>query len=153
MSGRPQRGRGRGGGRGGGDRGGSSNRGRGRGRGAPADIQVGLHAGNTQVTTVGVKRPGYGAAGTPRRIQANTFPVELPTGWVYHYDAVNADEKKLPVRFNRQLIERLQDDNPQTFSNRGVYDGRKNLFTSQELIDNGSPLMTRTVQLMISLPS
>ncbi|KAG6816930.1 hypothetical protein H0H87_001632 [Tephrocybe sp. NHM501043] len=70
---------------------------------------------SSHITTVGVKRPGYG------------------TGVIF------PSEKVLPARLNMDLVKALQHDvAPQIFTPRGVYDGRKNLFSARELSFDGA---------------
>lgn len=53
---------------------------------------------------------------------------------------IHPSEKTLPARVNMQLIDRLQTvAEPQVFTPRAVYDGRKNLFSIREYdFPNGS---------------
>ncbi|KAI0832378.1 argonaute-like protein [Trametes gibbosa] len=127
-------------------RGGAPRGGRGgaRGRGGgpaitPARTQatgnVGLPDTNTHITTVGVKRPGFGTSGRAIQISTNHFEVKIPEANIYHYDVIiSPSEKTLPARLNMEIIERLQTIiSPQTFTPRAVYDGRKNMFTPRQL--------------------
>ncbi|PCH41081.1 Piwi-domain-containing protein [Wolfiporia cocos MD-104 SS10] len=104
-------------------------------RGGPAPAATGLPSANPHVTTTGVKRTSYGNAGRHITVFTNHFPVEVPDKVIHHYDGViHPDEKKLPARLNMQIINRLQTViAPQVFTPRAVYDGRKNMFASQEL--------------------
>ncbi|KAG6909899.1 hypothetical protein DXG01_014713 [Tephrocybe rancida] len=122
----------------GGSRGGSQPpRGTPRGRGAPRGV---VHAGNppvglasigAHVTTVGVKRPGYGTAGRPLAIVTNSFVAEIPDKIIRHYDAFSSN---LHPRINRLLIKTLEKEvAPDIFTRKTVFDGRKNLFASYEL--------------------
>ncbi len=56
----------RGGGRG--SRGGSANASHG-----ATSIQVGLPTSGDHITTVGVKRPGFGTSGQPQKVYVNSF--------------------------------------------------------------------------------
>jgi len=56
-------------------------------------------------------------------------------------------EKVFPLRFNMELIARLQNQvAPEVFTPRAVYDGRKNLFAPRELPlgNTGSKEVRRT---------
>ncbi|KAK6974964.1 hypothetical protein R3P38DRAFT_3238453 [Favolaschia claudopus] len=99
-------------------------------------------------TTVGVRRPDFSNGGTPVTIQVNSFATSIPNSIIHHYDVViSPSEKTLPARMTMDLIRRLQFDiAPQTFTPRGVYDGRKNLFCIQKL-----PFSTGSQQLDVTL--
>ncbi|KAF8076456.1 argonaute-like protein [Lyophyllum atratum] len=91
-------------------------------------------APSSHITTVGVKRPGYGTSGKPLPIYVNSFATTIPEGIIHHYDVISPSEKTLPARLNMDLIRVLQTEvAPQVFTPRGVYDGRKNLFAAREL--------------------
>ncbi|KAF8268490.1 argonaute-like protein [Lactarius quietus] len=129
------RGRGeRGGGRGGGDRGFGRGGNRGRGGAPPAGglptggppLTVG-HAGPSplaaaHVEAVGMRRPGYGNAGTHIRLI-----IILP-------------DKDRPVEWNHQIIRALQTQvEPLLSTQPGAYDGKKNLYTTCDLqFENGA---------------
>ncbi|KAK7689674.1 hypothetical protein QCA50_007469 [Cerrena zonata] len=112
---------------------------RGRGIGGPAPRGRGAHLLGTpaqggpgipsnHVTAVGVKRSAFGTAGRAIQVITNHFEVKIPQGLIYHYDAITPD--KLPARANMELLVRLQEVlEPGIFTPRGVYDGRKNLFS------------------------
>ncbi|KAJ7481900.1 hypothetical protein FB451DRAFT_1171033 [Mycena latifolia] len=89
------------------------------------------------ITTVGVRRPGYGSNGILIPVDVNAFVATMPDGFrtIYHYDVAISGDKKHPLAFNRDLIKALQDDiAPTIFSEiRAVFDGRKNLFSTVEL--------------------
>ncbi|THV02118.1 hypothetical protein K435DRAFT_792786 [Dendrothele bispora CBS 962.96] len=161
-SGRGGRG-GRGGNRGGrdGDRGGhGGDRGGGRGgprggapRGGAALVGLGppalpaAHVGST-----GVRRPGFGTAGTRTRVIVNALEIATEDAaleratedalMIYHYDGnqyspymtVATPDKTYPPRLNVQLIKTLQHDTaPQVFHPAGAYDGKKNRFMPHRL--------------------
>ncbi|KAF5388155.1 hypothetical protein D9615_000461 [Tricholomella constricta] len=89
---------------------------------------------SSHITTVGVRRPGYGIGGRSLPIFVNSFATTIPEGIIHHYDIISPSEKTLPARLNMDLIKALQTDvAPQIFTPRGVYDGRKNLFAAREL--------------------
>ncbi|KAJ7642858.1 argonaute-like protein [Mycena rosella] len=129
----PPRAQDRGAPRGGPPRGG---RGGGRGRGAQPTqpAQAAHQPPAAHITTVGVRRPGYGASGRPININVNSFTATIPDGAIYHYDVISA-EKNLPSAMNMRLIKALQDHiAPSVFAHtRVVFDGRKNLFAPLEL--------------------
>ncbi|KAJ7612222.1 argonaute-like protein [Roridomyces roridus] len=122
----PPRARGGGGGRGGG-RGGGAGVGRG---GAPPP---GHQPPAAHITTVGVRRPQYGTNGRPITINVNSFATQIPEGSIYHYDVISAD-KNMPAAMNMRIIDALQKQSLQVFSDtRVVFDGRKNLFAPVKL--------------------
>ncbi|THU97373.1 hypothetical protein K435DRAFT_965530 [Dendrothele bispora CBS 962.96] len=106
------------------------------GRGPSAGQGI-LQSGSTSLTpahvlATGVKRPGFGTAGTRTRVVVNALEMTVPDRMIYHYDATV--DKTFPPRLNVQLIKALQHDTaPQIFNPAGAYDGRKNLFMPQRL--------------------
>lgn len=70
-------------GAGGPGRGGRGGRGRGATRGLPHSA-----APTSHITTVGVKRPGYGTGGKPLPIFVNSFATTIPEGIIHHYDGM-----------------------------------------------------------------
>ncbi|KDQ12775.1 hypothetical protein BOTBODRAFT_112494 [Botryobasidium botryosum FD-172 SS1] len=144
--------RGRGAPRGGGGGGGGAGRGRGgpaiqRGGAGPA-IRGGPRGGAaptggarapaggpipSSIHTVGIARPGYGEKGRVIEVRTNHFASSAPDQMIYHYDVISGD-KALPARFNLELITMLQTQvAPQIFTPRVVYDGRKNIFSTNRL--------------------
>ncbi|GLB33868.1 putative argonaute family protein [Lyophyllum shimeji] len=110
--------------------------GRGAARGGRGGATRVPHQGTlaSHITTVGVKRPGYGTGGRVLPIHVNSFETSIPQGIIHHYDVISPSEKTLPARLNMDLIRELQEKvAPQLFTPRGVYDGRKNLFAAREL--------------------
>ncbi|KAJ7499943.1 argonaute-like protein [Mycena latifolia] len=87
----------------------------------------------SHVTTIGVKRPGYGSSGRAITINVNSFTAEIPEGSIYHYDVIAAEN--LPSAMNMRLIQALQDNVAHHIfaDTRVVFDGRKNLFAPTEL--------------------
>ncbi|QRV72426.1 protein argonaute 3 [Ceratobasidium sp. AG-Ba] len=158
----------RGGGRGGGgDRGGGGGfrggRGGGRGGGGPPPPQthvpeyvpsqspaVGGQPPNIApgVKTIGVRRPtARGTLGVPLTVTTNNFVVTIPEATIHHYDDIRTD-KKMPARFNMDLIRILQEHiAPATFTPRAVYDGQKNIFASRRLSLSGGDSQTFDVTL------
>ncbi|KAJ7732588.1 argonaute-like protein [Mycena maculata] len=89
----------------------------------------------SHITTVGVRRPGYGSSGRQVPINVNFFTVDsIPDGSIYHYDVISAG-KNMPIAMNMRIIEALQDHvAPSIFADtRVVFDGRKNLFAPSKL--------------------
>ncbi|KAH9992239.1 Piwi domain-containing protein [Russula compacta] len=145
------RGRGdRGFGRGRGDRGAAPGGGdRGRGRGAafgrggapPPGSPPPLPAAH--VTAIGVRRPAYGTAGQAVSLISNHVEVKLDQGFIYQYDGIRSvydlviilpNDENRRIDKNFQIIRALQTDVEERLSAQpGVYDGRKNLFTSFDL--------------------
>ncbi|KAG6917905.1 hypothetical protein DXG01_000514 [Tephrocybe rancida] len=116
-------------------RGGSA---RGGGRGGSTQVAHSVMP-SSHITTVGVKRPGYGSGGRPLPIFVNSFATSIPEGIIHHYDVISPSEKTLPARLNMDLIKALQTEvAPRIFTPRGVYDGRKNLFCARELPFDGA---------------
>ncbi|KAG8703536.1 hypothetical protein FRC08_002787 [Ceratobasidium sp. 394] len=104
----------------------------------------------SHVSTVGVKRPGYGKGGRSTSVLVNHFTCTIPTGTIYHYDEIGGD-RALPARANVETMKMLQEHlEPNLFSPKGAYDGRKNLFTTTRLAlgDNN----TRTFELPMGNP-
>jgi eukaryotic translation initiation factor 2C len=56
---------------------------RGRGRGTPIHHNA-VH--ESHITTVGVRRPGYGKTGKPMQVTANYFKTTIPEDVIHHYD-------------------------------------------------------------------
>ncbi|KAJ6500901.1 argonaute-like protein [Mycena sanguinolenta] len=140
----PPRGQGRGAPRGGGGGGGG---GRGGGRG-------GRGMGPSHITTIGVRRPGFGSSGRTIPVNINSFKTTVPEGWIYHYDgayaalvrtaatssavltdiSVVASDKVFPVAMNMRLIKALQESiAPAIFTQKVAFDGRKNIYSPIEL--------------------
>lgn len=40
----------------------------------------------SHIKTVGVRRNGFGSGGKQVNITVNAFPVQVPEGYIYHYD-------------------------------------------------------------------
>ncbi|KAG6829598.1 hypothetical protein H0H92_004067 [Tricholoma furcatifolium] len=140
----------------------NASRGRGRGRG-PGRGGAQLIAHNatpaSHITTIGVRRPGYGTGGKPVSIWVNSFETTIPEGIIHHYDdltlafrpnlvVISPSEKTLPARLNMNLIQALQVNvAPEIFTPRGVYDGRKNFFAARELPFGGADFKEFNVSL------
>ncbi|ESK90827.1 argonaute-like protein [Moniliophthora roreri MCA 2997] len=102
------------------------------GRGGPPAGQGTLQAGpvaSAHVTaTVGVRRPGYGKAGTGIKVSTNACQVTVPQGSVYHYDAF-----LIMLSISNFLYSRHYARQKLSSEGAGVYDGKKNLFMPHEL--------------------
>ncbi|KAG7449147.1 argonaute-like protein, partial [Guyanagaster necrorhizus] len=120
-----------------------------RGRvGTPGGISVGLPSSGEHISTIGVKRRGFGASGRPVKIFVNSFECTIPKSIIHHYDVILPSEKTLPARLNMELIKELQTVTaPAIFTPRAVYDGRKNLFAARELPFDGANYMEFSVTL------
>ncbi|KAF8608015.1 hypothetical protein BDV93DRAFT_285950 [Ceratobasidium sp. AG-I] len=95
------------------------------------------------VTTVGVRRSALAAT-------TNNFAVTIPKATIYHYDVEITGTKKMPTKFNLDLIRILQEHvAPNIFTPRVVYDGRKNIFGSHKL---NLPGDTQTFDVTMSPP-
>ncbi|KAJ3847737.1 argonaute-like protein [Lentinula lateritia] len=96
------------------------------GRGARTTSEGVQPSGLTaHITTVGVRRPGYGTAGRNIKVKTNTCVVQLII--LSALGTINiVSEKTLPPRFTMQLVKELQQK--EEFLPKGSYDGKKNLF-------------------------
>ncbi|KZT65768.1 argonaute-like protein [Daedalea quercina L-15889] len=93
----------------------------------------GPHIPAQHVQAVGVRRPAPGTSGRRIVVTTNHYAVDVATSVIHHYDVVISPDT-LPVRFNFEIIRRLQEViAPAIFTPRAVYDGRKNMFSPQEL--------------------
>ncbi|KAK0206676.1 argonaute-like protein [Desarmillaria ectypa] len=127
---------------------GAAPRSRGGGAGASGGISVGLPTYGDHISTIGVKRRGFGASGHSVKIFVNSFECTIPKSIIHHYDVIMPSEKTLPARLNMELIRALQTTTaPAIFTPRAVYDGRKNLFAARELPFNGANYMEFSVTL------
>jgi len=99
------------------------------------------------VEAVGLKRPDFGTAGRKVQMQVNSFAVNaVPQSTIFHYDVV-VEPDRLPARFNMELFKILQCEEPQIFTPKIVYDGRKNAFAPREL-----PLGQTSRRFPVTLP-
>jgi len=105
--------------------GGGPGRGRGAGRGGVSVVNIA-----ESVETIGIRRPGYGTGGRQVQTTVNAFPVEIPDEAIHHYDVAIIPDK-LPARLNMKLYKRLQD--MVVAFKSAVYDGRKNVYSIDEL--------------------
>lgn len=70
---------------------------RGRGGATRGGLQVGLPSSNSQITTVGVKRPDFGTGGKAFPIYVNSFVTTVPDNIIHHYDGV---QEKFFLRYS-----------------------------------------------------
>ncbi|KAL1754636.1 Piwi domain-containing protein [Schizophyllum commune] len=96
----------------------------------PAPQQTGL--ADASVTAIGEKRPGFGSGGTEENNDVNMFELMLKCGTIYHYDDM-VNDKPLPVRRGLELFDRLQEAFPGIFTQKVVFDGKKNMYSSYRL--------------------
>ncbi|KAL1673578.1 Piwi domain-containing protein [Schizophyllum commune] len=96
----------------------------------PAPQQTGL--ADVPVTAIGEKRPGFGSEGKKENNDVNMFELTLMCGTIYHYDDL-VNDKLLPVRRGLELFVRLQEASPNIFTQKVVFDGRKNMYSSYRL--------------------
>ncbi|KAI4518819.1 Piwi-domain-containing protein [Schizophyllum commune Loenen D] len=96
----------------------------------PAPQQTGL--ADAPVTAIGEKRPGFGSEGKKENNDVNMFELTLKCGTIYHYDDM-VNDKPLPVRRGLELFVRLQEAFPNIFTQKVVFDGRKNMYSSYRL--------------------
>ncbi|KAJ6527862.1 Piwi domain-containing protein [Mycena vulgaris] len=107
-------------------------------RGEPSYVQP-----DVNVTTVGVRRRGFGQAGQRSRIEANAFAATHQARTAYQYDVTIIPPQSLPspsAALNMQLIRKLQAEEPVTFTSPAAYDGQRKMYTVRELAlgDTGS---------------
>ncbi|KAL1701693.1 ribonuclease H-like domain-containing protein [Schizophyllum commune] len=96
----------------------------------PASQETGV--ADAPVTAIGEKRPGVGSAGKKENNDVNMFELTLKCGTIYHYDDM-VNDKPLPVRRGLELLVRLQEASPNIFTQKVVFDGRKNMYSSYRL--------------------
>ncbi|CCM05785.1 uncharacterized protein FIBRA_08018 [Fibroporia radiculosa] len=83
-------------------------------------------------------RPSKGTAGSPLRVATNSFEiVRRPRATYYHYDDIKPEVGK--SHRAHEIIYKLQEDNPQVFTPRAVYDGRANLFSTRNINSGENP--------------
>ncbi|EIM88070.1 argonaute-like protein [Stereum hirsutum FP-91666 SS1] len=138
-------------------------RGRGRGRGVGGPVRGGAPLrggpptnGTSQIAShveaIGVKRPGFGVQGKVIEVNTNHFACSIPEATIHHYDVISPSEKVLPAALNFEIIKTLQTViAPNVFTPHGVYDGRKNMFSTSRFSFGATGefavcLATRTAQ-------
>ncbi|CAG8636514.1 4391_t:CDS:10 [Ambispora gerdemannii] len=77
-------------------------------------------------------RPGYGKAGRSIKVGTNFYEVDIPDSNVYHYDIDIQPE--VPSGLSKKIFEYFQETERGGILGgvRGVYDGRKNVYTIRE---------------------
>ncbi|KPM09009.1 argonaute 2-like protein [Sarcoptes scabiei] len=97
---------------------------------------------------VSPKRPGIGSKGFHISLRANHFQITMPRGFLHHYD-VTISPDKCPRKINREIIETMVQSYKKIFGNiKPVFDGRKNMYTRDDL-----PCIGRDkVELEVTLP-
>ncbi|KAJ6597530.1 argonaute-like protein [Mycena vulgaris] len=114
----------------------------------PPPQQLGPQSPPAHITTVGVRRPGYGSGGRLLTINVNSFTATIPDGYIYHYDGASRMLKSYGYRLMFAL-KTVDDVAPNIFANnRAVFDGRKNIFAPGELNLGGD-----SREFDVSLPS
>ena len=79
------------------------------------------------------KRPNTGTVGKAIALRTNFFQVRLPRGDIHHYD-LSISPDKCPRRVNRDVVEAMVSTYHRVFGGqRPVFDGRKNLYSSNAL--------------------
>lgn len=94
------------------------------------------------------RRPNLGTEGRPIMLRANHFEIRMPRGYLHHYD-VTITPDKCPRKVNREIIETMVQSYSKIFGNlKPVFDGRKNMYTRDDL-----PVGTEKVmELEVTLP-
>ncbi|KAJ7600899.1 argonaute-like protein [Mycena floridula] len=118
----------------------------GRGGALSASTSLTSHLPASHVTAVGVKRPGFGRAGRRIKVFVNAFVSGVPEGIISHYDVLTPERS---ARVNLQIIKVLQEQYPDIFTPKAVYDGRKNIFSSRVL--PLGPTNSQTFEIMLPL--
>lgn len=93
-------------------------------------------------------RPNVGQMGKPIWLKANYFKVQIPNGDIHHYD-IDIKPDKCPRRVNREIISTMVENFRQAIfqDRKPVFDGRKNLYTSQAL-----PIDKQKLEVDVTLP-
>ena len=92
------------------------------------------------------KRPNKGTEGRPLALRANHFQITMPRGLLYHYD-ITISPDKCPRKINREIIDIMVQVYSKLFPKRPVFDGRKNMYTKEEL-----PIGRDRIDLEVTLP-
>lgn len=93
------------------------------------------------------RRPNIGTEGRPILLRANHFPITMPRGFLHHYD-VTITPDKCPRKINREIVETMVQSYSKIFiGQRPVFDGRKNMFTRDDL-----PIGRDKIELEVTLP-
>ena len=94
------------------------------------------------------RRPNLGQVGQPIVLRANHFQINVPRGYIHHY-VVSIQPDKCPRSVNREIIDTMVQSYNKIFGGKmPVFDGRRNLYSSEPLqIGTGPPL-----ELEVTLP-
>ena len=94
------------------------------------------------------RRPNLGQAGQPIVLRANHFQINIPRGYIHHY-VVSIQPDKCPRSVNREIVDTMVQAYSKIFGAKmPVFDGRRNLYSSEPLqIGAGPPL-----ELEVTLP-
>ena len=78
-------------------------------------------------------RPNFGREGRRIRLHANHFALEIPTGYIYHYD-VEITPSRCPSYLNRQVMQAVEKKYGSSLGHQlPVFDGKKNLYSRNKL--------------------
>ncbi|CUA70185.1 Protein argonaute-2 [Rhizoctonia solani] len=81
----------------------------------------------------GVPPRPAGRLGRPLQVRTNMFGISYPKAGQWHHYDVTIEEDNMPVDLppprNREILDKVQTREAAIFRPRGVYDGRKNLFS------------------------
>ncbi|XP_055997382.1 protein argonaute-2-like isoform X6 [Ostrea edulis] len=93
-------------------------------------------------------RPDHGREGKPIALRANHFHVNIPKGFIHHYNIAIVPEK-CPRRVNREIVETMVNAyTPRIFSGqKPVFDGREKMYSREPL-----PFGKDKVELEVTLP-
>lgn len=79
------------------------------------------------------RRPNIGMEGRPIVLRANHFQISMPRGFLHHYE-ITITPDKCPRKINRQIMETVVQSYVKLFpKHKPVFDGRKNMYTKEEL--------------------
>lgn len=93
------------------------------------------------------RRPNVGTDGRPIMLRANHFEIQMPRGYLHHYD-VTIIPDKCPRKVNREITETMVQANSKIFgTQKPVFDGRKNMYTKDDL-----PIGKDKVEFEVTLP-
>ena len=96
-------------------------------------------------------RPGIGHEGRKILLDANHFALEIPTGYIHHYD-VEITPSKCPSSLNRQVIEAAVKKYASILGHQHpVFDGKKNLYSRNRLPNDHIPVRTNWGSLFMLL--
>ncbi|KJA19691.1 hypothetical protein HYPSUDRAFT_143440 [Hypholoma sublateritium FD-334 SS-4] len=103
----------------------------GAGRGSQLGANIPSTAAPNLVPTIGVRRPGFGTAGRPLMLEVNSFELKAEENNIAHYDAVTPDNLSGKRKF--VLFQHLQNEYPDIFTPKLVYDGQKMAYSTQSI--------------------